>query len=113
MTIPTTFSWFPDAGAKLAEKPTVKTAKFGDGYSQRTTMGINSKPMSWSVKFTKTRSIGLLILAFLRARNGTEAFNWTNPLNEAGVYICREWDLVSNTPEVTEVSAVFEQVFES
>ncbi len=107
------FDWFPDAGSQHTVKPAVATSKFGDGYEQRMPLGINTLPMTWSLTFTRPRWIGKQILAFLRARAGVEAFFWTNPLEEAGTYICRTWKLRSSTPEVMEITCDFEQTFDA
>jgi phage-related protein len=106
-----TFSWFPDADSKHSVKPNVLSATFGDGYQQNTPKGLNNMPMSWQLKFTRTRAEGLAIIAFLRGRKGSEPFIWANPFNETGTYICKNWDSNSNPPEVLNVSCTFEQVF--
>lgn len=113
MTVPTSFTWLPDAGAKHTVKPVVNVAKFGDSYEQRSAQGLNTLPQVWSVTFTRSRSIGLAILTFLRLRRAVESFRWTNPLGEDGVYVCRSWNVTSTTPEIMEVTGDFEQVFES
>lgn len=113
MTIATTFNWFPDLGSQQSVKPAVSTAQFGDGYSQRSPTGLNTLPQTWTVTFTRSRTIGLAILAFLRARKASESFNWTNPLNEAGVYICEKWSESSDQPGMIKITADFKQVFES
>lgn len=112
MAITKTFTWFPDVGARHKVKPTVKSSRFGDGYEQRTAYGINTLPMTWSVTFTRNRATGQLILAFLRGCKAAEAFNWTNPLSEAGKYVCREWDFTLDRGLMT-ITCNFEQVFET
>ena len=113
MTIATTFTWFPDIGAQATPKLAVSESKFGDGYSQRAPTGLNARSDTWSVTFTRPRAIGLLILAFMRARKASESFNWTTPLNEAGVYVCKKWNHSSTIPGMLTITADFEQVFES
>lgn len=108
-----TFSWFPDLEPEQTVKPSVNVTKFGDGYEARVVSGINSQPMSWSLGFTVTRAIGFDILNFLRARGGQEAFNWANPLQESGVYVCREWRQRSLKGGFFQITCTFEQVFEA
>lgn len=104
-----TFIWAPAPGAGYTCRPTVEPAKFGDGYEARVPIGINTQPKKWSLKFAKYPE---LVLAFLEARNGAEAFNWVDPFGGNGVYVCREWKPVSTGPRSFEVACDFEQVFE-
>ena len=107
-----TFSWKPDIESQQSCKPSVQVTKFGDGYEARLAMGINTMPMKWSLQFTKGRTEALDIVNFLRARGAVQAFNWTNPLDEAGVYVCREWKVTSKAGGLL-ISCEFEQVFEA
>ena len=107
------FTWFPDTNSASDTKPNVKVAKFGDGYEQRTSIGLNTDPMKWSLKFTRSREEGMAIRAFLRLHGAIKAFLWTNPLEEVGTYVCREWKTSQLKGGVMEVSAEFEQVFEA
>ncbi len=104
-----TFTWNPAPGASMACKPTVDTTKYGDGYEQRVGIAINSQAEKWSVKFVQYIPE---VLAFVKARNGEEAFNWTNPLGVAGVYKCAEWKVNHVGGNVFDLSCDFEQVFE-
>lgn len=113
MAIAKTFIYYPDVGSKLKEKPNVTSAKFGDGYEQRASNGINTTAGTWSLTFTRQRSIGLAILTFLRGCKGVESFNWTNPFNETGVYVCRSWNPSPMKGGFIEITAEFEQVFEA
>lgn len=107
-----TFGWYPNVDSSHSVKPSVGTAKFGDGYESRFPIGINTQSMKWAVTFTREPTEGKAILNFLRARNGVEAFDWTNPLNELGIYICREWSAKQLLNGHMEVTATFEQTFE-
>lgn len=106
----TTFTYAPDFGATLTEKPRVLSARFGDGYSQEVGDGINVRLKSWSLTFgTRTDAEVAPILAFLRARNGIEGFNWTDPDGYTGVFICREWQRVPVRSGINSVTATFEE----
>ncbi len=105
------FTWFPDAETQESIEPKVNLTKFGDGYEQRTSVGINNKPAKWSMKFTRGPEEALAIRTFLSARGGVEAFEWTNPFEELGKYVCRKWSLSRSAGTVT-VTCEFEQVFE-
>lgn len=114
MAIATTFTWYPDMASDNTEAPDVNVTKFGDGYEARVSNVVNVIKQSWSLTFSRGRSTGQCqaIWAFLRARKGVEAFNWTNPFGEAGVYVARKWTSTSNEGYLT-VKVTFEQVFES
>lgn len=107
-----TFTWLPDLGAQLNQKSTAQPIKFGDGYEQRVASGINYKPKSWSLTFTKGASEAMDILTFLEARGGLESFSWTDPFDKEGTWVCREWNGAQQAFGVYAVSATFEQVFE-
>lgn len=106
-----TFNWFPDTDSQQSCKPAIQSTKFGDGYEVRVPVGINTSPMKWQVSFKRGREEAQAILAFLREHQGYLAFLWTNPLEEEGKYICREWR-TRQSRGVMEVSCEFEQVFE-
>lgn len=106
------FTWFPDAGSQCDTKPNVQSTKFGDGYEVRTPIGINSVAEKWSVKFTRTETVGNALAAFLKTHAGALAFDWTNPDNVAGVFVCREWKRSRLKGGASEITCTFEQVFE-
>jgi len=105
------FTWFPDVDSQLDAKPNVTVTKFGDGYEARAPDGLNSQPQKWSLTFFRTRTEGKDIIAFLKARGAVEAFDWTTPLEDAGVYVCRGWRAKPNSGTL-EITCDFEQVFE-
>jgi phage-related protein len=111
MPLPT-FSWSPDWESSEDSEPKVKVTKFGDGYEARVAEGMNNNPASWKLGFSRDATTIAAIRAFLKARNAIEAFNWTNPFNEAGVYVCRKWSVVRKTG-VLVLQAEFQQVFEA
>lgn len=108
-----TFKWYPNEGASEDMRPDVASTKFGDGYEQRVAKGINSKVISWTLRFTGSVSDMLPIRAFLSDRNGQESFMWKNPFKERSPYICRQWTASKVSAEMVEISAKFERVYES
>ena len=107
-----TFTWYPDADSTSSCKPTVDVTKFGDGYELRVPNGLNHLPMKWSLSFTREAVEAGEILAFLRERGGSKAFNWTTPNEETGVYVCREWQHRQMKGGTLQITCDFEQVFE-
>lgn len=106
------FIWNPDLGAERGIAPSVNQTKFGDGYELRVAKGLNFTPKSWRCQFSGAGPVAKDILAFLEARAGMEAFEWTDPLGDKATYVCREWSSSQQQMGVYVVSATFEQVFE-
>lgn len=111
----TTFTFTPDFGAQASYKPRVRLVQFGDGYEQRQADGINNKPQTWTLQFSNRNNTETdAIKAFLNARAGAEAFNWTPP-NESTpiVVVCREWQVATVRYNLNNLSMSFQQVFEA
>lgn len=106
-----TFTWSPAPGSTQNTTPRVRTAQFGDGYSQRVGDGINTMPRSWSLTFTRQTADIDAIEAFLVARAGVESFDWTPPAGVAGKWICKSWSRVVHFNVVQGINATFEEVF--
>lgn len=108
------FTWVPDYGASLKPKVRVRNISFGDGYMQRSADGINPINRNPQLTFSnRTDSQADAIIAFLEARGGVEAFDFTPPGATAGKYICQDWDRVQVSYDVATVTATFIQVFET
>lgn len=108
-----TFTYTIDWKNALQRKPRILMAQFGDGYSQRQADGLNANPKVWSLKFeNRSDSEADDIDAFLVARGGWEAFDWTDPDGDALKFVCREWSRVREQYNLNTVAAVFEQVYE-
>lgn len=107
------FTWSPDLGAQRSVKPNVHQTKFGDGYEVRVANGINTSPKKWTLRFSRDLTEATAILTFIENHAGATAFNWTDTLNTAGVYVCREWTINQKFFGVYEVQATFEQVYEA
>ena len=104
----------PDFGASRKSKPNVKSIKFGDGYEQRLSIGIQQDPKIWDLKWsTLTDSDASAIEKFFENRFGSESFLWT-PLGDTTAYrfVCREWNRTFASSNINQISAKFEQVFE-
>lgn len=106
------FTWFPDVGNELEEEPATNQIKFGDGYELRVQNALNTTPQKWSLSFSRNASVSREILMFLRLHGGKNAFTWTSPLREEGVYVCRRWKARREEGGMV-VTCTFEQVFES
>ncbi|MGZ8497419.1 MAG: phage tail protein [Candidatus Binatia bacterium] len=107
------FTWLPDEGGEENIEPNVSVTGFGDGYEQRVPKGINPEEQTWSVTFTGHCGVIIPIREFLKARGAVEGFIWTNPFEETGVYVARKFTTKKITPEIMQVGADFELVYES
>lgn len=109
-----TFTYTPDFGSAAAYEPRVRSTQFGDGYSQRVADGINTAVDQYDLRFMlRDDSEAAAILAFLVARAGVEAFDWTPPLAGAAIRcICRSWSRTFDRNNGNTISAKFIRVYE-
>lgn len=108
-----TFTYTPDFGAEKTKKPEVKVIKFGDGYEQRTTFGMNTSPGQWALKWENINDTdSAAIEAFFEARNGTQSFAWTPPTGSSINAVCEEWKVAKVKNNLNMITATFREVFE-
>jgi phage-related protein len=102
-------------GLSKVSTPDVNIAKFGSGYSQRSTFGINQNLKSWSLRWENiSEADSDTIETFLDARAGKESFDFTPPSESASAkYICRSWTKTIPYPNLASIQATFEQVAEA
>ena len=104
----------PSYGAQKSSAPVTRIAKFGDGYEQRTTFGINQNPKQWDLTWNNISEANAdTIETFLNARAGAESFDWTPP-DESTSYkwVCEQWSKTIPYNNRATISATFRQVFE-
>ena len=103
----------PTYGAQKRSAPAKRIARFGDGYEQRITFGINQNPKQWDLTWNVSETDADTIEDFLDARGGVEAFEWT-PLGESTEYkwVCEEWSKSIPYLNRATIKATFRQVFE-
>ena len=83
-----TFAWVPSYGSAVTTKPNVAVSKFGDGYEQRVSIGLNSNPRQWQVTFaSRPNATADEIEGFLVARGRaiTEFWAIAIPLRNLGL----------------------------
>lgn len=110
------FDWAESNKLTLTEQPRVTATRFGDGYEQRSADGLNNLAQVWDLNFEQVDpAVADDILAFLRARGGVEAFDWTPRWATDPIRVkCPKW---TRSPEglgdgTSRITATFEQVFE-
>ena len=104
----------PTYGAQKTSQPAVRTVRFGDGYEQRLTFGLNQNPKQWDLTWNVSETDADTIETFLDARAADAAsFDWT-PLDEATSYkwVCEEWSKSIPYSNRATITARFRQVFE-
>lgn len=70
----------PDMSSAPRYTPKILRAEFGDGYLQAAGDGINPFKEEWDLSFSNRPKSDIdTITAFVRAKNGAEAFLWTPP----------------------------------
>lgn len=103
------FTWVPDYGLTKDTKAAVNKSKFGDGYVQRSTDGINSLKVGLNLNFTvRTRFEINEIDAFLKSKNGTTPFEYTTPGGQPQRWTCEEWQATYTHDGDAQLSAKFE-----
>lgn len=104
----------PTYSASKKSQPQVRVTKFGDGYEQRISMGLNIDPKEWSLTFDVTDEDADVIEAFLEARaNDAENFSWTPPATETAYkWVCPNWDRELYEFQRSRINVTFRQVFE-
>lgn len=84
----------PDTGVKRAQKPNLKIAQFGDGYSQRAKFGLNQVAMELTLTYTNIVTAEKDILeTFVDAHDSGQAFFYTLPdESEARTFYFTGWE---------------------
>ena len=105
----------PSYGAQESNSPKSRVVKFGDGYENRITFGLNQNPVEWSLSWNNiTEANADTIETFLDARGVDGAsFDWTGP-GEPSAYkfVCAEWSKTISYAGLADIQATFRQVFE-
>ena len=71
------FTWCVDAGATQDTELVTNTVKFGDGYEQVSSFGINNKRTSWPLSKTGYAAEVNAVYQFLTDHKGTKPFTMT------------------------------------
>ena len=107
-----TFTYTPDRPASESSAPRVSQARLGT-YEQRVIFGINPFRDTWSLTFSNRSTSDIAdIIAFLKARDGLESFEWTTPFSETAQFICTNWNARLESCDYRTVEAEFELRYE-
>lgn len=92
-------------------KFTVLTSKFGDGYEQNTSVGINNKSSTWQFTKTGKKALILEIKAFFDDHKGADSFLWDSPLDGEVRVKTGDYNPVCLGGDVWSISTTFTQDF--
>lgn len=95
----------------------IRTASFGDGYSQASANGINNRADSWDINVIGVRNPECSnitdiddVIEFLDGKAGWQSFLWTPPTGKQGRYTCTGYS-VNKQAGVFSLIATFQEVF--
>ena len=76
------FDWPSDLdGNSNTQNFNVLTSKFGDGYEQNVSIGINNRTGTWQYSRTAKKAEIMQIKAFFDDHKGADSFLWDSPLD--------------------------------
>ena len=107
-----TFAWKMDMGATADVQHRVNKVQFGDGYVQRSSVGINNKTKNWSG--TKTGDLETIIKPielFLSDHAGVTPFLWTDPHGDTKQYTCSAYSTPQRKGNFWKITLNFELYF--
>lgn len=108
-----TFTAKPSYSSRLKVKPRVLTAKFGEGYEQSVSDGINDSPRHFELQFNVlTESVGNSIEDFFKDNaTAITPFDWTPPTGAAGRFKCNEHTRTYSSGFSSNINCTFFEVF--
>jgi phage-related protein len=104
----------PTYGLQKRSSPVVRTVRFGDGYEQRTSLGLNQNPKVYSLTFEVSETDADTIETFLDARAADNAsFDFTPPgEGSSSKFVCENWSKSIPYLNRASIQATFREVFE-
>ena len=104
----------PAYGIQKTSAPSVRTVRFGDGYEQRLSFGLNQNPKVYSLTFNVSEADADTIETFLDARAADNASFDFRPPGETDdfKFVCEEWSKSIPYLNRATIQATFREVFE-
>ena len=104
----------PTYGLQKSSSPVVRTVRFGDGYEQRTSLGLNQNPKVYNLTFEVSETDSDTIETFLDARAADNAsFDFTPPGEDSSSkFVCEQWSKSIPYLNRASIQATFREVFE-
>ncbi|MBD1554716.1 phage tail protein [Pseudomonas typographi] len=107
-----TFTWRPDKAAPGTFTQRIRSAQFGNGYTQRAADGINNETQSWDLTFTGEKARIAEIMTFIRTQQGYKAFIWSTPFDGPLYFTCSSFKPTDQGGGVWQMTATFEQTYQ-
>lgn len=99
-------------GNSATNQFSVLTSKFGDGYEQNTSVGINNKKGQWAYSRTAYLDEITAIKQFFDDHKGADSFLWDHPTDgEVRVKTDAQYQKVCLGGDVWRISTTFHQSF--
>lgn len=113
-SFPTSATITPTYGVQKRSRPNVRTVRFGDGYEQRLTVGLNQNPKTFQLTFEVSETDADTIETFLDARADDNAsFDFTPPGEaSSSKFVCESWSKSIPFLDRATINVTFRQVFE-
>lgn len=110
------FLWSPSYAVPKKVSFRLRKGEFGDGYEQRSGVGINNIRRQWDLRFNaKSEAVALDIQDFLEAREDGKSFYWKPPFlnrNEETILVtCEEFQITPMSYNNFDITATFKQVY--
>ena len=104
----------PTYGLQKRSSPVVRTVRFGDGYEQRTSLGLNQNPKVYNLTFEVSETDSDTIETFLDAGAADNAsFDFTPPGEDSSSkFVCEQWSKSIPYLNRATIQATFREVFE-
>lgn len=83
-----TFNWMTEREMDTTITYRVIETKFGDGYTQTATEGINTKDQQYAIRVNAKSKVASEIMDFFDEHQGYKAFLWKPPLGKLALYRC-------------------------
>lgn len=87
------------------------SSKFGDGYEQNVSVGINNRSGTWQYTKTGKKALILEIKAFFDEHKGADSFLWDSPLDGEVRVKAGEYQLTKVGGLIWQISTTLTQVF--
>ncbi len=105
----------PDRMLSNSAKYGVLSAKFGDGYEQRSPRGINSLQLEFQISFVNRSETEIqAITDFLDSKEAVTAFDFTYPSGTGETtikVICESYNVTYKTSDIFSCNASFRRVY--
>jgi phage-related protein len=89
----------------------LRTAKFGNGYTQDAADGPNNESQTWPLTWTLNATNAVALMAFIRAHAQGQTFFWTPPLGVQGYYVITKYQIQAQDGSYYTINSTWEQRF--